>query len=158
MQLSIILKRFYIDKAMINVSDGCPYDCSGALKVIREAHMLSDYKTLEDFLEMKTGTTTATYISGCGLNYNSYADELEQNIRDSIYNIARDYFISESKESYLIDDDKWYDFLDKYDNEYYDNFCFPIEYAVYEILEELKPQPFFKILEKYAPAQDSQNS
>lgn len=32
----------------------------------------------------------------------------------------------------------------------YDNFCFPIEYAVYEILEQLKPQPFFKILGKYA--------
>ena len=56
------------------VSNGCPYDISGELK---KAGMVDLNQTIAEFLEHEyNGNSSATYVSGCGLNWDTYGDRL----------------------------------------------------------------------------------
>ena len=73
--------------------DGNPYDISG--EIIKNGYVLLD-QTIDSFLENEySGNTEATYISGMGLIYNTYGDEL----RYVTMQIAPDIMCSTIKEN-----------------------------------------------------------
>lgn len=59
---------------------GCPYDSSG---VLDKDGYVSLNQTVSQFLENEyAGYNEATYISGCGLHWCSWGDDLENDIRN----------------------------------------------------------------------------
>jgi len=56
-----------------------PWDCSGEIVNLYEPYNLAEYDTLSDFVSNEyIGYSEATFVSGMGLRYPTYADELEK--------------------------------------------------------------------------------
>lgn len=75
-----------------------PWDCSGHLitEDMGEKELLSylckKYYSLGDWAENTyTGVTIATGVSGCGLNHETYEDEIVQTIEEFIYHRIEDF-------------------------------------------------------------------
>lgn len=70
----------------------CPYDSSGELK--RDGNVSLD-QTISQFLEEEySGSSEATYISGCGLNWNSWGDELHYETNEIGYTVMKEVLLS----------------------------------------------------------------
>ena len=55
-----------------------PWDSSGRIIETDEEYNLEDYDTLSDFVEQEyTGESTPSFMSGCGLFFDNYDEELE---------------------------------------------------------------------------------
>ena len=67
------------------VDDDHPFDRSGTLIDTGEIYK-NIYSSFFHFLEeAHNGQTSATFISGCGLRYDTYVDEIEASITDMIF-------------------------------------------------------------------------
>lgn len=124
-----------IDDEMIHYEkywdDWCTWDCSGE---IRPNGHIDLNLTIEDFLENElTGARMATFTSGCGWNYLTYGDDIEDDIRDWSYNVMRDA-IQESIEK---------EFDVSMPDKELDNVFYTIDDAIEEISEESEVNEFF---------------
>ncbi|HZJ83426.1 MAG TPA: hypothetical protein VFD57_06425, partial [Clostridia bacterium] len=62
-----------------------PWDCSGNIINTDGKFSLDDYPALLDFVENEySGNSRPSFISGCGIFYNTYSDELDDITRDWI--------------------------------------------------------------------------
>ena len=158
-----IIKNFYTqDKIEITHDYDPPFDCSGQAYRTHEYYRLMDYQTFEDFLEEYNGASQASYMSGCGLFWRTYSDEIEDEIRDENYDYCKTILTNELN----LPNIKWeevkkkdssysiHDYYDEFDNELYDDFILPIEYNLMDMKEVIAKEPFVKALLKYSEAED----
>jgi len=59
----------------------CEWDCSGALKCLDEPEeIFEQLQSVDDVLETHTGDSTPTYMSGYGLEYETWGEDFEKDI------------------------------------------------------------------------------
>lgn len=112
-------------------NDDCPYDHSGKLI---ENGIINLNQTITEFLENEyTGGTEATYISGNGLRYNTFGDDLSNFTLkmggEILYNTTRQYLEDFFGQS--IPDEIFDNIMDEYHDEIYDN-CLASDFFSYE--------------------------
>ena len=149
-----IIKNFYTqDKVEITHDYDPAYDCSGQAYNTRKFYKLMDYEIFEDFLDEYTGSSRASYMSGCGLFWRTYSNEVEDEIRDEHYNYCKNILTNElnlpKDSSYSIDD-----YYDEFEDELYDDFGILVEYDLMGMKEAIAKEPFVKALLKYSEAED----
>ena len=149
-----IIKNFYTqDKVEIAHDYDPPYDCSGQAYNTHKSYKLMDYEIFEDFLDEYTGSSRASYMSGCGLFWRTYSNEVEDEIRDEHYNYCKNILTNElnlpKDSSYSIDD-----YYDEFEDELYDDFGILVEYDLMGMKEAIAKEPFVKALLKYSEAED----
>ena len=76
----------YNEKYVVVDSD-VSWDCSGSLSEAGQ-FCVGDYASLEDFSEEPTGASEATYVSGCGLHFTTYKEDLLQLIHTHMYDLV----------------------------------------------------------------------
>ena len=65
-------------KACDRQSNDPPYDCSGTVFRLDDGYKLTDYVTLNDFLEEPNSNTRPSFMSGCGLFHDTRGCELRE--------------------------------------------------------------------------------
>lgn len=126
----------------IDYSGDPEWDCSGMAykSSTKNCFHLSDYETLEQFLEELTGGSEATHVSGCGLHWINYGDLLREYIRDYIKEALAD-LILHLPEEYL---DALFEASDvKYRPENYDD-----EHLIWCCISEKFADEFFELEEE----------
>lgn len=132
--------------------NGCDYDRSGSVRCLY-GKTIGDICTTDiEILQALTGQSEATYMSGCGLSWNTVAHELCYRITDRFSEWTHD-FIFENKQEVCkelkfdeeLNDDNYIDLLDLWEiiNGVIFHEWFPTEYTIpykkdkYEWEEEL---------------------
>lgn len=123
------------DNKYIEVINDCCYDVSTRPEISEESYNLSQYETIEEFLQNEfTGNSTATYISGHGLVAETLYEEAQNQIRD----IWFDFINNEFPELELIKnqevDNYLYDELWKYDL---------IDLSIFDYICKLRLKPLY---------------
>ena len=72
-------QRFEIDH-----ENDPPGDCSGELRRLPEGFDPENYETLGDFLGEPTGERTPTFERGCGWHFETYANKLDELVRNFV--------------------------------------------------------------------------
>ncbi len=143
-----IIANFYSnEKIEITHDYDPPYDSSGQVIHTNNKYKVEDYRLFSDFLEEYNGVSEATFISGCGLYWQTYKGEIEQILREENYDNCRQIIAKELNTD--IDSELVQDYYDEYDNEIHDDFVFLVEYDLIDLLEEMKEDSFKNILSKY---------
>jgi hypothetical protein len=105
-----LFAKWVIDGAVYLVvhSQDTPWDQSGETVEIpsTEHERLTWCPTLGVWMEqMFTGSATPTYLAGCGLAHDTYADEVDQLVLDDVASILEPQVPSEKREAVVYDDD-----------------------------------------------------
>jgi len=97
--------------------DGHPFDRSGVLMDTGEIFK-DEYSNFLDFLEAAyNGNSSPTFMSGCGLRYDTYKDEIEESVREWLYKELENV-VDEFVECGLLtreENDGAFDMIEKYD-------------------------------------------
>ena len=86
-----------------------PWDESGEAVEVpsTERERLAWYATLGAWMEqMLTGTATPTYLAGCGLAHDTYADEIDQLVLDGVAGVLEPQVPPDRREA-VVDDDEF---------------------------------------------------
>lgn len=143
-----MVKNFYKnEKVKITHDYDPPYDHSGSKEYTNEKYKVEDYKIFEDFLNEYNGVSRPSYMSGCGLFWDTYENEIEEFFREEIYSYCRS--IIAKLLNVDVNSDFISDYYDEFDNEIHDDFVFLIESDLMEMLEEIKKESFTDFLSKY---------
>lgn len=131
-----ILKRYVDNKHYEHTYDECQYDFSGTLMTDNSNIDLEE--TVEEYLNEYTGSWTATYMSHYGKRYNIIQDDIEPELEELFYKIAREVlniYIENNIGEYIDNNDDLWWFAGDYiceletDMNYYIDFTDPRSFA-----------------------------
>lgn len=128
--------------------DGHSFDRSGVLMDTGEIFK-DEYSTFLDFLEAAyNGNSSPTFMSGWGLSYDTYKDEVEENVREWLYNELEDVVVELVERGLLImeENDGAFDIIEKYDEDCeIEELLWDKEHEFLSKLSEIKMEEIIKI-------------